>query len=336
MLFYSVSCANFLFYPSELANIEYPLTENNGSRPETKECPEKKKNIESGNNLETGKGNEKLFVFMRTRGRLGNLLFQYAATIAIVNYTKRKALFGKKMLYLTNIFPKLTVNVIERVPRWRKVKEKAVWDFDENLFHLPNENIKIEGYVSSFRYFERMLPWFYTDLLAHFNNTLSTKADHFIQDVKKQYKVKSNGVLPKTVCVHVRRGDKATQFAHDVLSFRLPSAEEILSAMKYMESKHEHVAFIVASDTTDWCKQHLQKHNVYISNLTTFYEDFVLVSSCVDMIMTVGTFGWWAAWLTSQRGGTSMYFKFPFVEGTTKDALLNRHNSFPEEWIAYP
>ena len=91
-------------------------------------------------------------------------------------------------------------------------------------------------------------------------------------------------------------------------------SREIHNAMNFMESKHKHVVFIVESDTKKWCGQHLQKPNVYISNLTTLTEDFVLMSSCDDMIMTVGTFGYWAAWLTSKRSGNPMYYNYPFFQ----------------------
>ena len=41
---------------------------------------------------------------------------------------------------------------------------------------------------------------------------------------------------------------------------------------------------------------------------SSYVDDFVLLQSCDHVIMTVGTFGWWA----SQRGGTVMYYKDPF------------------------
>ena len=53
----------------------------------------------------------------------------------------------------------------------------------------------------------------------------------------------------------------------------------------------------------------------YIGNtdcFSSYVDDFVLLQSCDHVIMTVGTFGWWAAWLTSQRRGTVMYYKDPF------------------------
>ena len=51
--------------------------------------------------------------------------------------------------------------------------------------------------------------------------------------------------------------------------------------------------------------------------------------------MTVGTFGWWAGWLTSQRGGTVLYYRDPFIIGSEIYKMYKRHNHFPEDWLAY-
>ena len=80
-----------------------------------------------------------------------------------------------------------------------------------------------------------------------------------------------------------------------------------------------------------WCAKHLGKANIFISKFTSFADDFVLLY----MIMTVGTFGWWAAWLTSQRGGTVMYYKNPFIICSYMDKICKRHNHYPEDWLAY-
>ena len=59
------------------------------------------------------------------------------------------------------------------------------------------------------------------------------------------------------------------------------------------------------------------------------------MSSCDHMIMTVGTFGWWAAWMTSQRSGDVLYYQHPFKEDSTLDSSFNIHDMFPSRWLAY-
>ena len=108
------------------------------------------------------------------------------------------------------------------------------------------------------------------------------------------------------------------------------STEEIKFAMKFMKEKFKHVTFIVLSEDKNWCAKHLGKANAFISNFTANVDDFVLLQSCDHMIVTVG---WWAAWLTSQRGRTFMYYRDPV--GSEMYNMCKRYNHYPEDWLAY-
>ena len=281
---------------------------------------------------------EIFFIFKQIEmGRLGNFLFQYASTMGIANYTNRVAIFGKELIPLMRIFPKMKLNTQEHFsPVWPPVKENSAWNFDEKLFNLEKSNITLKGFLLSFRYFENISTWLYKDILSHMNEALVSKAEHFVREGKKQYEL-DNGSTPTTVCVHVRRGDKATEHAYEVHGVRIPSYEDVKSAMKSMETKYRHVVFIVASDDREWCFRYISlvSENVHISNMTSVEEDFVLMSSCDHMIMTVGTFGWWASWLTSQRGGTSMYYKYPFTTTSGARKRFVSEDHFPHKWETY-
>ena len=281
---------------------------------------------------------ETLFIFKeRMLGRFGNVLFQYASTMGIANHTNRVAIFGKELMPLTSVFPQIKLNSLGySSAEWPQVNETSPWDFDEKLLILEKTNITLKGFLLSFRYFENISTKLYKDILSHINEKLVSKAEHFIRERKKQYELDS-GSAPTTVCVHVRRGDKATKNAYEVHGVRVPSYKDIISAMKSMETKYRHVIFIVASDDKEWCFRYISllRENVHISNMTSFEEDFVLMSSCDYMIMTVGTFGWWASWLTSQRGGICMYYKYPFTATSVQRKKFDSEDHFPHWWKAY-
>ena len=280
-----------------------------------------------------GERNE-LFVYKKGIGRLGNKLFQYAAALGIAYENNRQALFDKNMLELKDVFPEVILNITDTPPKWTRVPDQRHHDTDGNLFRLPGMNITLSGYLESFRYFERISSWLYKNIFSRFNPIFLSNAKRFIEEKKREYK-RCHRVVPKSICVHIRRGDKANLIARNKSNYKLPSSEEIFYAMNYMKKKYKHVVFIMASDSKQWCTQHLQKHNVYISNMTTLYEDFVLISSCDHMIMTVGTFGWWAAWLTSQRGGTVMYYNQPYKPESRNFRTMNMDDCFPSNWITY-
>ena len=275
-----------------------------------------------------------LYIYISGNGRFGNLLFQYVSSVGIANHNNRIPLFGSRMMPVKEAFPNLEINITNRSPqRWKNVNEKSAYDFENVFFNLPMENTVLNGFLCSFKYFEKIWSHLSVALLT-FNESLTSRAQYLIKNVTKQYMERTGGIAPKSVCVHVRIGDKGIQKTKRA-GYKTAKAQDILTAMKYMESTHKHVVFIVASDTKQWCKKHLRRHNVYISNMASYQEDFVLMSSCDHMIMTVGTFGWWASWLTSQRGGTSMYYNHPFVTGSYLDKMFDSKDHFPADWIPY-
>lgn len=279
--------------------------------------------------------NNNLFIFTKTAGRLGNQLFRLFSTLGIAFHNNRQAVFEEDMLDMKRIFPRLQINVIKEKPNWTLINNNRFWEFKEKMFHLPKTNLTFNGGHQYFRYFENRSSWLQREVWSFFNPVMSSKAKNFIHNAKDDFnnRIKAEDAIPTSVCVHVRRGDKSVISAQR--TYELPSVEAILNAMNYFESKLRHVVFIVSSDTREWCREHLVKENVYISSFTSVEEDFVLLSSCDHMLMTAGTFGWWAGWLTAMRGGTVLYYDQPYVEESWACRNMDKRNIFPHNWIAY-
>ena len=80
----------------------------------------------------------------------------------------------------------------------------------------------------------------------------------------------------------------------------------LLLAMRYFANRFEHVFFLVVSDDPLWCaaQEMFQGENVHV--VTEPHEevlDLAILSACDHAILTMGTFGWWGAWQTVERGG---------------------------------
>ena len=58
--------------------------------------------------------------------------------------------------------------------------------------------------------------------------------------------------------------------------------------------------------------------------------DLAVLASCDHFIMSTGTYGWWAAWLT---GGVVVYYKYPAREGSLYSKHFNGDDFFPPHWI---
>ena len=291
----------------------------------------------------------KYLMYLRPVGSVGQMLFQYASTLAISNHTKHSVVFDTEMEIITRIFPRIKlcflttsmsrmstkVSLTEAGP-WTLMNEHKPYEYDELLFKLPSRNIIIEDTLISFRYFEKITGFLYNQLLSHVSEKLLQRANSFRKTAQITYEKTTKEHAPESVCVHVRRKHtkKRRKRAKAELHPRIANLQEILHAMHYMSTKHKHAIFIVISDDKEWCRKHLKGKHIYISNFTSVEEDFVLASGCNHMIMTVGTFGWWAAWLTSQRGGTVMYYPFQTVYHHHMKAYF-QPNYFPSTWIPY-
>ena len=262
-------------------------------------------------------------------------MFGYASAIGIAKHNNRQILFERNLLPLKKLFPRLDmkINTWKTTHKWEKLIEINPIDKDERLWKLPKQNVSIGTYLQSFRYFEHINSSILR-IFSYISPHVTAKANAFKMHVQKQASAKLQSKEITTVCVHVRRGDylsKSSQYA----GRRVPSSGDIKFAMNYIQSKFQHVIFIIASNGKTWCAKNLVGNNVFISNLSSYIDDFALMQSCNHMIMTVGTFGWWAAWITSQRGGNVMYYRDPYTVGSKKYNLFKRHNHFPGHWLTY-
>ena len=138
------------------------------------------------------------------------------------------------------------------------------------------------------------------------------------------------------VGVHVRRGD-FLRAAAVRRGFTVASKEYLERAMAYFVQRFTQVQFIVASNDLRWCRKNINASsfdqttvNITFSVRHSTEQDLALLARCDHMIMTTGTFGWWAAWLAN---GTTIYYKnFP-RRGTHLWPLSRTADYFPPTWI---
>ena len=64
--------------------------------------------------------------------------------------------------------------------------------------------------------------------------------------------------------------------------------------------------------------------------------DMAILAGCDHMIMTVGTFGWWAAYLGADaRGGEVVHYDSEFVmEHPINKGNVVSKDYYPERWVA--
>ncbi len=213
------------------------------------------------------------------KGRIGNILFEVASTIAIA---KR---FG-----LTPVFPVIRKDghrsyresVLSNVLRMPENKVKFSVYKEPNFYYTPitsvSPNTMLDGHFQSWRYFHDL-----RDEVVRALNWTSKTADA----------VYSRITTPQTVGVHVRRGDylKLSRYHHNL------STEYFKTACAQFDPAS---TFVVVSDDITWCRGcpvFTELKNVYFVDGTTDVDDMILLSKCRGIVISNSSFSWWAAYM---------------------------------------
>jgi galactoside 2-L-fucosyltransferase 1/2 len=97
------------------------------------------------------------------------------------------------------------------------------------------------------------------------------------------------------VVIHVRRTDHV-----GVLYWHDPYPDYFVRSMAYFTDCLPRVQFIVISDDMKWCHQNIAgKHVDFMDGVRRPEVDLAIASLCDHAIITIGTFGWWSAWLAN-------------------------------------
>ena len=231
-------------------------------------------------------------------GRLGNQLHHFAAIISMCASQKFVPYFAKdsKLFWIFGITkPKLHSSCKMTYYRSHKLKirgwpYKAWTESISEISHLTDSSIFLSGSLLMWRYFCPIEGWLREHL--KFNSYIQNKVKLFYNtSIPKQ----EGSVI---VGVHIRLGD---------LSKRWDNKEDYLKkAVDYFNKKYDNVIFIVCSNDIEEAKLMFPASNaVYsVSNVNEPYVDLAVLANCDHVIMTIGTFGFWAGFLSR---GTVLY-----------------------------
>jgi len=183
--------------------------------------------------------------------------------------------------------------------------------------------IRLCCYFQSWRYFDQ-----FADRVRQnfrFREPIAAAADAFLASVPKRQNATRVGV-------HVRRGDM-TDGNH-----ALATPNYFRSAMRYFIERYRTVQFIVCSDDMAWSKRTLpalvdSAANVEMKFSTgrSGHVDLAILSRCDHVIISVGSFGWWGAWLAN---GTTIYYANWPKSGSQIARYVTKYDYFPPRWIA--
>ena len=263
-------------------------------------------------------------------GGLGNLMFMYASMYGIARINGLIPLI-QEYHYISTIFPELWADVVRDVHpgrKWPKFRERNSNSFDKRVFELNFlKDIELEGFYQSWRYFEHSKEAIKRQF--SFSTDVQQSCETFLKEAYKSYlsQFKKRNVV--FVGVHIRRGDFMDSYNVDKGYVVAPSGY-IRKSMDYFNGKYKNVIFIVCSDDQKWSRANVgsRKNLVVFSPYGSAAMDMCLLSKCNHTVMTVGTFGWWGAWLA---GGETIYYKdFPQRGSQISNGFVPSDYFYPE------
>lgn len=221
-------------------------------------------------------------------GRLGNQLFQIAATLAWAHRHGQLPVFPAENP-VVRYFDLLALSEAELSRHfWTRVHEPLHSPVGWPAAPRPAEgNSTLVGYFQSERYF--------ITARAQVRSTFQGG-----QSVMDRARLRIRWGLqetPSVAAVHVRRGDYLHLPDHYA---RLGETDYYPRALDRLRANGVD-RFIVFSDDIAWCERHLAGPGVEFSRDQNEFEDLMLMSLCTHHVMANSSFSWWGSWLSESR-----------------------------------
>ena len=292
--------------------------------------------------------------------RLGNLLFNYASLLGIAQRNnfiptitpnnplldifqlkmkteRRPTWYNSRVLVYSDLSQKYDKRTEDLNESFRR---GLFTNFHNTLFSVLLSNIQflyeyaLDGYFQTFQCFKNVERSLQKEHFK-FKDHIASKVDSFFQEHVSQVKTES-GKKTIYIGVHIRRGDMAYIPLYVKYGYTVANPSYIFNAMKFYANKFpsNRIIFIVCTDDKEWFTEHIQGKQNATMILSTNDDpaiDLAVLARCDHSIITVGSFGWRAAWLA---GGTTVYYANWPKNGSLLDQRFQREEYFPENWIA--
>ncbi|XP_070080758.1 galactoside 2-alpha-L-fucosyltransferase SEC1 isoform X2 [Equus caballus] len=266
---------------------------------------------------------------INSKGRLGNQMGEYATLYALAKMNGRPAYIPAQMHNaLAPIFritlPVLHGDTASRIP-WQDYHLND-W-MEERYRHIPGDYVRLTGYPCSWTFYHHL----HEEILQEFtlHDHVREEAQKFLQALQAKWAQQVT-----FVGVHVRRGDYV-RVMPQVWKGVLADRGYLRQALDWFRARHRSPVFVVTSDDMSWCQQNINSSRgdvVFAGNgrQGSPAKDFALLVQCNHTVITVGTFGVWAAYLT---GGDTVYLANFTLPGSPFRMIFRPQATYLPEWV---
>ena len=280
----------------------------------------------------TGIDVKKNYVCQTFNGRLANHIFQYASIYGIASLNNLTILLANDddLVEYFKVPSALRVRSRKVCDYFIKMSAKHCCTFEPSFMKLqPNQNYKLGVYLQSWRFFGHVKDLVRNEL--RFHDDIHRYSVGVVESYRRKNIIENRTSKVTVVGVHIRRGDIASKEFLEANSVVLAPDQYIHNAIDYFLKHFENVIFLVCTDGMDYAKKIMAYRGVTVMfSYGTAIQDLATLSSCDHVLTTVGSFGWWAGFLSN---GTVTYYKYPMREGTFERREYNYDDFFLPEWV---
>ncbi|XP_004619787.2 galactoside alpha-(1,2)-fucosyltransferase 1 [Sorex araneus] len=267
-------------------------------------------------------------------GRLGNQMGQYATLLALAQLNGRQAFILPSMhnalapVFRTSL-PVLAPEVDSQTP-WQGLQ---LHDWMSGEYeHLSQPFLKLSGYPCSWTFFHHLREQIRREFTLHIH--VRDQAQALLRDIR----LGPPGHRPSTfVGVHVRRGDYV-KVMPDIWKGVVGDRAYLQKALDWFRARHPAPVFVVVSNDMAWCRENINASRgdvMFAGNGKegTPSRDFALLTQCNHTVMTIGTFGFWAAYLA---GGDTVYLANFTLPDSPFLKVFKPEAAFLPQWVGIP
>jgi galactoside 2-L-fucosyltransferase 1/2 len=270
-------------------------------------------------------------------GRLGNLMFQTASLLGISRKIQRQPFFLKK----DPRFDSFEGFWIPTPPSeggncsWKRESFKVMPDdgAGTHTSRLEHQNLTKEvkpilltGFLQSWRYFDDIRGSI--KLLFTFKQSIYDNAIRIIgQQLQTFFLLKGPGFSedPVLVGIHVRRGD----YVAGPLGL-VPAPESyLLRQLDEFRKKFQTAIFLITSDDLGYCRRLFKGDDVFVLEENTAELDMAVLSLTDHVVVSVGSYGWWIAYLSDAKSVT--YYE-SWLNGSVLKQQFPKGDYFLSHW----
>jgi len=275
-----------------------------------------------------------------TEHRLGNHLFMLAAMLHLATLTGRVVVVPKKGWVIDTVFDVSPIinraGKIEKSLCPCKTLNTPHYNYDARFDNANfisalasmNKTILVCGLSQTFLHAEKVSSLLRQLLTVKYR--LSDLDRTFLYGNQTDPANRANFGL---VGVHVRGGDFLNA-ASVRWGLTVVDSHYLQSAFRHFSQGNRTVRFIVTTDDWKFTEKVLSSaaegYDIVRSVHRTGPEDFALLTACDAVVMSTGSYGWWASWFVNT---TTVYYKNWPRKNSRMDSLSNVARYFPPYWI---